>query len=315
MRTSVVGHSIEFSDQAWQDLERLGDVTSAAVEPCEKNLRDHARDAEVLITWGRVTTAVLDALPDLRLLVLLSTGYEEALDDEAVAALRERGIAAAYTPGYATQAVAEYAVAAVLAGYRRLVPASRAAAAGDRAFAPFLGKQLAGSTVGVVGLGVIGGRVAALTRALGAEVAATTLHPARPRDLGFAVRSLALDELCSVSDAVVLTCQLDAGTRHLVDAAKLALMKDDVVLVNAARADVVNWDDLRDFLRAHPRATVVLDDVSPDTAAGQEVRCMANAVLTPHLAFYTAESLRRCADIAVGNVTAFAHGRLENRIC
>jgi len=241
--------------------------------------------------------------------------YEEALDADTIDLLRCRHVAATYTPGYATQAVAEYAVGAVLAANRRLVPASRAAAAGACSFAPYLGKQLAGSLVGIVGLGAIGSRVAALARALGAEVAATTLGPSRPRDLGFAIRHRTLPELCAGSDAVVLACRLDDRTRHLVDAAALALMKDDVVLVNAARAGVLHWGDLAAFLRTRPRATAVVDDAGPDTAAGEELRSMENAVLTPHLAFYTADSLRRCTDIAVSNVMAFTQGRHENRIC
>lgn len=224
-----------------------------------------------------------------------------------VATATERGIAVANMPGANAPSVAEGTVLLMLAALRRLRQLDHAVRRG-RGWPtdPDLGetvRDLGGCTVGLVGYGNIAKRVGAIVAAMGAAV----LHTSTGDDGRPGWRPLA--ELLAASDVVSLHLPLTADTHHLLDATALARMKSSAVLVNTSRGAIVDEDALVDALRVGRLAAAGLDvfEVEPVTP-GNRLLDLDNVVLTPHVAWYTADTMRRYLVEAVANCRRLRDG-------
>ncbi|GGL63539.1 D-2-hydroxyacid dehydrogenase family protein [Wenxinia marina] len=257
---------------------------------------------------------LIEALPDLRLIV--TSGPRNAAID--LAAAEARGIVVSGTMSRKTT-TSELALLMILALNRRLVPEMRAMERDG--WQSGLGRDLAGLTLGVIGLGAIGGQLAALGRALGMEVVAWSqnLDDDRAEEVGVR-RAETLAELLATADVASIHLVLSDRTRGLVDAAALEHAKPGLCLVNTSRGPIVEAAALLDWLRRDPAATAGLDvfDVEPlpmdhplrDATLTGEGRLL----LTPHLGYTTEETFRLFYRQTVEAVRAFADGEPIRRL-
>ncbi|MGE0709520.1 MAG: 2-hydroxyacid dehydrogenase [Planctomycetota bacterium] len=268
-----------------------------------------ARGAVALIPQlvDRIDAALLDALPELRLVANYAAGY----DNVDLAAASARGVLVSNTPGVLTEATADLTLALLLAATRRVVEADAFVRAGRfRGWAPelLLGTEAGGKTLGIVGLGRIGRAVARRARAFGMELLYTG-RTRRPPEESEGAAWAPLEELLARADVVTIHCPLNAETRHLFDARRLALLRPEAYLINMARGPIVDEAALLAALEAGRLRGAALDvferepEVTPGLLARPEV------VLCPHLGSATLEARTAMAAIAVGNVLDLLAGR------
>jgi glyoxylate reductase len=277
---------------AWDEL---GDV---AVGPLESA----AGDVEALIVAGdAVDGRMLDRLPSLRLVASYGVGY----DNVDVEACRARGVAVTNTPGVLDAATADLALALVLATRRRLVEGDRHVRTGrwggGWSESPFLGRDLSGATLGIVGLGRIGSAVAQRARAFELRVLFHRRTPTGDAD------QRELDDLLRESDVVSLHVPLMPETRGLISRERLALLRDGATLVNTARGAVVDEDALVDELVAG-RISAGLDVYVHEPAVPAALLDLPNVVLAPHIGSATVETRAAMTRIVVDNVLAAGRG-------
>lgn len=280
--------------------------------PAPDEIAERARGAAVLATlytYTRVDGAVLSRLPTLRLVATRTSGYSH-IDAEAA---RGRGVAVATVPAASIQAVAEYVFGAVLAAQRRLVQARDAVRGGAWRYHDFRGFELAGATLGVIGLGMIGTRVAELGHALGMHVLAWSRTP---RELA-GVELAELMQVMARADIVSVNLALTGETRGLIGERELAQLKKSAWLVNTARGGIVDEDALFASLESGRLGGAVLDVLAEEPPSAERLERMStvpNLLVTPHIAWNTEQAIRRQFDELTENVLAFLEGRPRNLI-
>jgi len=267
-------------------------------------------DAALTLLHDQVDAAVLDAAgPQLRCVANVAVGY----DNVDVAAATERGVVVTNTPGVLTDATADLAMALILAVTRRVCEGDRLL----RAREPWswdmffmLGTSLTAKTLGVVGLGAIGQATARRALAFGMDIAYAAPHRAPApleRELGGA-RHLPLDDLLGAADIVSIHCPLTPATRHLIDAAALAQMRESAFLVNTARGPIVDEAALASALREGVIAGAALDVYEREPEVNPELPELDNVVLLPHLGSATTETRTAMAILAAHNAIAVLEG-------
>ncbi|MDX6514493.1 MAG: glyoxylate reductase, partial [Gaiellaceae bacterium] len=285
---------------AFAELEDVAVVPLAALEL--------SRGVRALIVANEdVDARVLDLLPDLRLVANYGVGYDR-ID---VAACQQRGVTVTNTPGVLDAATADLALALLLAAQRRVVQGDRDVRSGawQSGWADAeLARELTGSTLGIVGLGRIGAAVA--RRARGFELRLlytkrTRLDEAAEQRAGIEWREL--DDLLRESDAVSLHAPRTPETTGLLDARRLALLRDGAVLVNTARAELVDRDALiRELVGGRLRAGLDVFWEEPDVPG--ELLDLPNVVLTPHIGSATEAARHAMTRLVVDNVLAVLAG-------
>lgn len=262
--------------------------------------------ADAIVVGYRVLdAALLDRLPRLGMIATLSVGYD-MVDVEHASRL---GIRVAAVPAHATQEVAAHALALALAVERNLVVATDGVRRGGwdaRAFgAP---RRLSDSTLGIVGLGRIGGELARIAAPLFAEVIAHDPAGGSTSD----VRMVDLDELLSQAHVVSLHTPLAESTRHLIDRSALSRMRTGATIVNVSRGALIDTDALVDALRSGHIHGVGLDVTDPEPLpVTHELRSMASVVLTPHVAFASTATIRAYAESPSRAILAWMDGEVS----
>jgi D-3-phosphoglycerate dehydrogenase / 2-oxoglutarate reductase len=235
---------------------------------------------------------LLGRCADLRRIVFLGTGASSFID---LAAAERRGIAVDTIKGYGDTAVAEHTIALVMAAARGVARMDSEIRAG--AWRQVEGVQLLGKTLGIIGLGGIGRKVARIARGIGMEVVAwnRSAVPDAP------VPMAALEEVLGQADILSINLALNDNTRGFLDRDKLARTKPGVILVNTARADLVDGDALVALLRGGPIRHAAIDVVSQEPPRDDPLLTLPNVTLTAHSAFMTPEAtmtmLRRAIDL------------------
>jgi glyoxylate reductase len=264
-----------------------------------------------IYTYGHplVDIGLLDRLPAVRVISNFGVGVDH-IDVKAATA---RGITVGNTPGILDGATADMAFALLLAAGRRLVEGDRYARGPDfLRYDPsyLLGREIHGSTLGVIGLGRIGAQVA--RRARGFSM--TVLYHNRQRrpevEETLGVRYVSRDELLAASDYVVLTVPLTHETHHLIGRAELARMKPTAILVNIARGPVVDTDALTEALAANTIYAAAVDVTDPEPLPRDHpLLRLDNVIVTPHLGSATEQTRQRMAEVSVDNLLAGLSGR------
>jgi glyoxylate reductase len=278
--------------EAWSELR---DVEVGAL--------DRPRgDVEALVVANEtVDEAVLDLLPSLRLVANFGVGY----DGIDVAACRARDIAVTNTPGVLDAATAELTIALILAARRRLVEGDDLVRAGgwDTPWyeGPFLGREVSGATLGIVGLGRIGSAVA--RRAYGFDLRVLFHRRTQSDDPGYR----GLDDLLRESDIVSLHTPLTAETTGLISRRRLALLRDGATFVNTSRGAVVDEEALVEEL-VSGRISAGLDVFVHEPAVPKQLAGLPNVVLSPHIASATVETRAAMTRVVVENVLAMERG-------
>jgi glyoxylate reductase len=265
-----------------------------------------AREADALLCTlaDRIDAALLDAAPQLKVVASCAVGT----DNVDLAAAQARGIPIGNTPGVLTDATADLAFALLLAAARRLPQSAQAVLDGE--WGPwqadgFLGHDIAGATLGIVGAGRIGEAVARRAAGFELEVLRTTSRGGTP-----------LDELLARADFVSLHVPLTPQTRHLIGVAELQRMKPTAILVNTARGPVVDTTALIAALHAGTIAGAALDVTDPEPLPPDHPLLSApNVLVIPHIGSATPRTRARMTDLAVDNVLAGLDGHpLPNEV-
>lgn len=316
MRIVVLdGHTLNPGDNPWDELAALGElVVHDRSAPDE--IVPRARGAAVALTnKTHLDAATLAALPELRYVGVLATGYN-VVD---VAAARAHGVTVTNVPEYGTDFVAQHVFALLLELANAVGEHDAAVHAGEWQRCPDFSfwtrplLELAGLTMGIVGYGRIGRRVGDVARALGMRVLASA-RPGSPLPPATATETWCeLEELFAASDVVTLHCPLTADNERFVNARLLARMKRSAFLINAARGPLVDEAALARALTDGTIAGAGLDVVSAEPIRADNPLLRApNCVITPHVAWASLAARRRLMATAVGNVRAFLAGAPVN---
>jgi glycerate dehydrogenase len=277
----------------------------------------HARiaDADVVLTNKvRLDRAAFTAARSLKLVCLAATGTNNVDLDAA----RERGVAVANLRAYCSASVAQHVFALVLAltidlrGYRQLLDDGAWRDSPQFCLLDYPVRELAGKTMGIVGLGELGRATARIAEAFGMAVIVAERPGAGPQR-----GRVPLEELLARADVVSLHCPLTDATRGLIDAAALRFMKPDALLINTARGALVDEAALADALRAGEIGGAGIDVLSEEPPVNGNPLLDAdipNLIVTPHIAWAAREARQRAIDEMAANARAFLAGERRNRV-
>lgn len=257
--------------------------------------------------------AEFEALPELKMVGVLATGVN-VIDLEAAA---RHEVVVCNVPGYSTASTAQHTIALLLELFSRVGEHERSCRHGDwtrsTAFSYFLSPltEVAGKTLGIVGLGAIGSRVAMIAQAMGMNVIASTRTP-RPAAL---FPLVSFDELLTCSDVVSIHCPLSPETHHLINVSSLAKMKKGSYLINVARGPILDEQALASALTSGHLAGAATDVLSQEPPrANSPLLAAPNCIVTPHVAWATTEARQRLLAITAENIRLFLNGSPQNRV-
>lgn len=300
--------------QGHSELEALrpyGEVVLHGTKAADKQeLIERLRGAQALINiraYSRFDEEVLSALPDLRHLAILGTGT----DNVDLKAATRLGITVSNTPGASTTSVAEHGFALMLAAARHVVAADRAMREGQ--WKHIQGIELKGKTIGIVGLGLIGQEMASMARGFGMNVIGWSLTKDEERARKAGVKLVELDDLISTADVISLHVRASDKTAGMIGARELGMMKPTAIIVNTARGPLIDEAALADALASGRIAAAGLDAFAQEPLPPDSpLLKLDNVVVTPHMAWVTAEASQRLRQMPVDNLISFFEGRPTN---
>jgi len=294
-----LGLTVEAVEKACENLKKQGhEVVVYPDRRPELNIERAAGADIVLESNMPLRKDFLDACPNLKMLSIAFTGLDHIDMDEC----KRRGIVVMNAAGYSTEAVAEETICMMIGLYRHVIENDRITrSCKGSSIAP--GREIAGKTVGIIGMGAIGQRTAALAQAFGCKVIAWNRTPKQVAGVTFVDKETLLKE----SDIVALHIALNNETRNFLTAKDFALMKPSAVIVNAARGPVVNTADLAEALKTGVIAGAALDvyDGEPPLGSDNPILSAPNTFLLPHIGFSTKEAFEARLIIVVNNVEKF----------
>lgn len=307
------GHCVNPDDLSWDGFKELGRLTVYERTKAEEVV-ERAKDAQiVLVNKVSMKADIIAQLPQLKYIGVLATGFNH-ID---VKAAQEHGVTVCNIPSYSTYSVAQMVFASIFTITTRVEHYAQQTREGqwtkhsDFCYwdTPLL--ELAGKTMGIVGLGNIGMKVARIAREFGMEVYAYTSK--NSVDLPSGIQKTTLDGLFSVSDILSLHCPLSERTRELIKADNLRKMKHGAILINTGRGPLVNEADVAAALESGQLAAYGADVMcSEPPAADNPLLKQPNAFITPHIAWATVEARSRLMNIALDNVKCFLEGAAQN---
>lgn len=287
------GHQIVFYDNRKED---------------EQVLIERAKDAEIIIISNiPLRKNFFEHCPKLRMVSVAFTGVDH-IDLETC---KEKGITVCNAAGYSTQAVAELAIGMMIAVYRKIVGGDAITrVGGDRQ--NFLGTELHGKTVGIIGTGAIGQQVAQLAHAFGCKVIGLNRSGKPVQQIELADKETLLKQ----ADIISIHIPLTAATRNFIQDAEFELMQPHAVLINTARGPIVNQDALYTALKKGKIAGAALDvyDQEPPLPINLELFNAPNLLMLPHMGYATKEAFGIRLDIVVKNVEMWLAGTPQNLI-
>lgn len=306
------GYTENPGDLSWSELEKLGDlkVYDRTSLTDEEEIISRIGDAEIVITNKTpVTKTVLDACPGIRYIAVLATGYN-AID---CGCARERGICVSNVPSYGTASVSQFSIALLLEICHHIGHHDQSVHAGNWSSNPdwcywdYPLIELEGKTMGIIGFGRIGQAEGRIAGALGMKVLA---HDLWPNDSGREIgKYVDLNTLLAESDVISLHCNLTPENTGLINRANIAKMKDGVILINNARGQLINEEDVAEALNSGKMAAAGLDVVYTEPIRPDNPLLKAkNCIITPHISWAPKESRQRIMDCTVENVRSYLNG-------
>ena len=294
-----LGLTVEAIEKACDNLKKHGhEVVVYPDRKPELNI-ERAAGADIIVESNMpLRKDFFDACPNLKMLSIAFTGLDHIDMDEC----KRRGITVMNAAGYSTEAVAEETICMMIGLYRHVIENDKITrSCKGPSIAP--GREIAGKTVGIIGMGAIGQRTATLAQAFGCKVIAWNRTPRQVLGVTFVDKETLLKE----SDIVALHIALNNETRNLLTAKDFALMKPTAIVVNAARGPVVNTADLAEALKNGVIAGAALDvyDGEPPLSNDNPILGAPNTMLLPHIGFATKEAFLLRLGIVVKNVENF----------
>ena len=308
------GYCLNHGDLSWEPLTSQGEATVYDRTPYEL-IVPRMGDASIMITNKcRIDRSVIDALPALRYIGVLATGY----DNIDVAYCKERGIAVSNIPAYSTESVVQAFFGLLIELYAGIgmhadtVREGEWSRVSDYCYYKKQTHELFGKTLGIIGFGRIGRRIGEVAAAFGMEVLAYARHRRfEEKDFRYAT----LDELYAESDIISLNCPLTDENAGMINADSIAKMKPSAVIVNTARGGLIDEAALAEALNSGRIRGAALDVLAKEPAREDNPLLTAkNVVITPHIAWATVEARSRLMRIAADNLAAYLEGRELNRI-
>ena len=304
-------YTVNPGDLTWHPLEEMADlVIYDRTQP--EQVVERCKGAEIVLTNKVILDAeVLNHLPHLTYIGVLATGYN-VVDLEVAS---RQSITVTNIPAYSTNSVAQMVWAHILnitnrvGHYAEENKNGRWTRSKDFCYYDYTHSELAGKTIGIVGLGNTGMATARIAQAFGMNVIAYTSKDKLPEGM----KKVTLDELFKSSDIVSLHCPLTNETKELVNKERLDMMKPTAILINTSRGPVVNETDVAAALNEGKIAAFGADVVSVEPAKkGNPLLMAKNCFLTPHIAWATKEARQRLIDICIANIKAFLDDKPQN---
>ena len=309
------GYTANPGDLSWEQLKELGELTVYDRTKAHETVA-RAADADIILTNKVVLgQAEISQLPRLKYIGVLATGYN-VID---IKAAHERGITVTNVPAYSTESVAQMVFSHLLTitnhteHYAQLNRNGRWSSNADFCYWDTQLTELAGKTMGIIGLGNIGQRVAQIAQAFGMKVKAMTSKEAHELPQG--IQKTDLNDLLATSDVLSLHCPLNDTTFHLINAETLSMMRSTAILINTGRGPLVDSQAVANALEEGKIAAYCADVMAEEPPkADNPLLNHPNAYFTPHIAWATKEARIRLLQIAIGNVRSFIMGKPINTI-
>ncbi|MDD7530394.1 MAG: D-2-hydroxyacid dehydrogenase [Prevotellaceae bacterium] len=303
------GYGLNPGDLSWDEMGQLGELVVYDRTTPEEVI-GRAADADVILTNKvALKSKEMDALPKLKYIGVLATGYNIIDTDYA----KNKGIIVTNIPAYSTDSVAQMTFAHILNITNRIEHYADQTRKGqwsrskDFCYWDTPLVELAGKTIGIVGLGAIGLKVARVALEFGMDVFAFTSKNAA--DLPEGIRKTTLEGLLAISDVLTLHCPLNNETRKMINAESLSKMKKGAILINTGRGPLVDEQAVADALESGQLGAYGTDVMSAEPPAiDNPILKAPNAYVTPHVAWATFEARTRLMGIAVNNVKTFIEG-------
>jgi len=312
MKLVVVDH-VHLKDRHLEQLRRIGELQVFNDPPkSDDELKKRIGGADIVIVgWTNITKEILESLPNLKMIAIWATTCHYV--DLAYA--KKRGIVVTHVPGYGTEAVAEHAFVLLLATIRKLPFAYSLDRQGMFDWRPLKGAELAGKTIGIIGTGAIGFRVAEIAKGFRMRILGYDIVQNGERAQQIGMKYVDFQTLLKESDVISLHVTLTANSEHLIGKKEFEMMKNGAVLINTSQGKVADEKALVEALISGKLSCAGLDVFSQEPPAPDNpLFKLDNVVLTPHVGFHTSEAVERCSDICVDNVVKFVEGRQQN-IC
>ena len=307
------GYSVNPGDLSWEELEACGELTVYDRTNTE-DIFKRTKNADAILTNKVVISSeIINKLPNLKYIGVLATGYN-VVDIEAA---KKRGITVTNVPAYSTNSVVQMTFAHILNLTNRVAHYAHENRKGKWSASPDfcywdtnLG-EIAGKTLGVVGLGNIGYKVACIARDFGMDVFACTSK--NSADLPDGIQKVTFNGLLGISDILTLHCPLTPQTKEMINKDTLSQMKRGALLINTGRGALVNDKDVAQALCEGQLGGYGADVMTQEPPKPDNPLLSApNAYLTPHIAWATLEARKRLVSIASANVAAFVQGSPKN---
>lgn len=269
--------------------------------------RVKGKDALLSLLSTKVTKEVIDAASDLKIVANYGAGYDNI--DYTYAT--EKGIAITNTPKVSTEATAELTFALLLAAARRIPEGDTVCrTTGFNGWAPlfFLGREVYGKTIGVIGLGEIGKAVAKRAKAFGMNVIYTGPNRKQEAEQELGATYVTLEELLQTADFITINCAYNPSLHHMIDEEQFKMMKKTAYIVNAARGPIMNELALAHALETNEIEGAALDVFEFEPRITEQLKGLKNVVLTPHVGNATFETRDAMAEMAVRNILAVLEG-------
>lgn len=310
------GYTENPGDLSWSELEKLGSVTAYDRTAYAESplIAERIGDAEIVVmNKTPISRETIDKCPNIKLIAVLATGYNVVDYNYA----REKGIPVVNVPTYGTASVSQFSIALLLEICHHIGHHSESVHAGnwannaDWCYWDYPLIELEGKTIGIIGFGRIGQAEGRIAKALGMNVLAYDLFP---NDSGREIAEyVGLDELYACADVITLHCNLTPENTGMINKESIAKMKDGVILINNARGQLIDEQDVADALNCDKIAAAGLDVVYTEPIRADNPLLKAkNCIITPHISWAARESRQRLMDIAVENLRAFLAGRPVN---
>ena len=310
MKIVVVDH-VYLEEEHIKKLQSIGDLEVFENPPkTAEELKERIKEADIVIVgWNDLTKNVMDSAKRLKMVSIWATTCHYA-DLEAA---KKRGIMVTHIPGYAMEAVAEHTFALLLAAIRKLPLADKHVRNGGFDWRPFGGIELYGKTLGIIGTGSIGCRVAEIAKAFKMRTLGYDKYPNVKRAEEIGMKYVDLYTLLKESDFITLHVTLTSETERLIGKKEIEAMKKGVVLINTSQGKVVDEKALVDALKSGKMSFAGLDVFGEEPPAkDNSLFKLDNTILSPHVGFHTTEAAKRCTDICIENVVKFLEGHLQN---
>lgn len=309
------GYALNPGDLSWNEVSALGELTVYDRTPADQ-VTERSKGAEIILTNKTpISAETLDALPEVKYIGILATGYD-VVDAEAAG---KRGIPVSNVPTYGTATVAQMVFSLLLELCYRVQRHDDAVKGGrwsknpDYSFWDYPLIELDGKRIGIIGFGKIGRRVARAAHGFGMKISAYDPYQENPPDYP-EFKWSGLEELLAESDVVSLNCLLTDETREMINKETLALMKPTAFLINASRGGLVRDADLADALTRGSIAGAALDVISnkepPDP--DNPLLYARNVIITPHIAWAAREARARLMNTVSENIKAFLKETPQN---